>query len=165
MSQPQDPHGAPGTGGPETDAAVYAALRAPAPAPRRAPSARWQGWAWFAGGMMGILGLFWAMLGLVALVDRSYFTLRENRLLALQSYSAGGWVHLLGGLLALAAGIGILWGGRRWSRRLGIVVAALAAVVNMGFLAASPVWSTLVIAVSVLAIHALTVHGEEIEAG
>jgi hypothetical protein len=42
-------------------------------------------------------------------------------------------------------------------------VAGLSAVVNLGFLAAAPVWSTLVIALDVVVIHALTVHGREIE--
>jgi hypothetical protein len=43
------------------------------------------------------------------------------------------------------------------------VVAVLSAVVNLGFLAAALVWSTLVIALDVVVIHALTVHGREIE--
>jgi len=51
-------------------------------------------------------------------------------------------VHLLGGLLALGAGAGILSGGHRWARTAGIVVAGLSAVVNPGFVLASPVWST-----------------------
>jgi hypothetical protein len=72
-------------------------------------------------------------------------------------------VHLAGGVLALAAGVGILWGGRPWARCAGIAVAGLSAVVNLGFLAAAPVWSTLVIALDVVVIHALTVHGREIE--
>jgi hypothetical protein len=36
-------------------------------------------------------------------------------------------------------------------------------VVNLGFLAASPVWSTIMIAFDVLIIYALTVHGWEID--
>jgi membrane glycosyltransferase len=72
-------------------------------------------------------------------------------------------VHLLGGLLAVAAGVGIVWRGHRWARTAGVVVAGLSAVVNLGFLAASPVWSTLMIALDVVVIHALTVHGWEID--
>ena len=52
--------------------------------------------------------------------------------------------------------------GHRWARGLGIVVAAARAVVDLGFLAAAPAWSTLVLAVDVLVIYALSVHGEEI---
>jgi hypothetical protein len=112
---------------------------------------------------MALMGLFWAVMGFVALFDRAYFTFRTNRLLAIHDYAPWGWVHLAGGLLAVAAGAGILWGGHRWARIAGVVVAALSAVVNLGFLAATPVWSTLLIALDVVAIFALTVHGWEVD--
>jgi hypothetical protein len=140
-----------------------ARLQAPLPAPTRTPSDRWQGWAFFGAIVMALMGLFWALLGLVALVDDSYFVVRVNRLVAIDTYAPWGWVHLIGGLVAAAAGIGILWGGHRWARITGIVIAGLSAVVNLGFLAASPVWSTLLIALDVLVIFALTVHGWEID--
>jgi hypothetical protein len=147
---------------PGTDESV-ARLQAPLPQPEHRPSAAWQGWAYFAGAIMAILGFFWGALGLIALFDKDYLTVRTNQLLAVHSYAAWGWVHLIGGLLSLAAGAGILWGGRRWARNAGVVVAGLSAVVNLGFLSASPVWSTLVIALSIVAIFALTVHGWEID--
>ena len=70
---------------------------------------------------------------------------------------------MIGGLLAVAAAVGILWGGHRPARTLAIVVAGVSAVVNLGFLAASPVWSTITIAFDVVIIYALTVHGWEID--
>jgi hypothetical protein len=72
-------------------------------------------------------------------------------------------VHLLGGVLAVVAGAGNLSGAHRWARTTGVVVAGLSAVVNLGFLAASPVWSMLLIGIDVLVIDALTVHGWEIK--
>ena len=147
---------------PRTDDSV-ARLQEPLQPPEHRPSSTWQGWAYFAGGIMAMLGLFWAALGLVSLFDQDYLTFRSNQLFAIHSYAAWGWVHLLGGLLALAAGAGILWGGHRWARTAGIVVAALSAVINLGFLAATPVWSTLMIGLDVIAIYALTVHGWEID--
>jgi uncharacterized protein (DUF983 family) len=48
-------------------------------------------------------------------------------------------------------------------RLAGTVVVGLSAVVNLGFLAAAPVWTTLVIALDLVMILALTVHGREIE--
>jgi hypothetical protein len=146
----------------DTDEAL-ARLGAPLPASEKSPSATWQNWAYFGAVLMALMGLFWAVLGLVALFDDQYFTFRTNSLLAVQTYATWGWVHLLGGVLALTAGAGILWGGHRWARIAGIVVAALSAVVNLGFLAASPVWATLMIALDVLVIYALTVHGWEID--
>jgi hypothetical protein len=138
-------------------------LRAPLPPPERTPSGTFQGWAYFGAIVMGLLGMGWALLGFIALVDEEYFAVRSNDLLAVDSYMAWGWVHLVGGLLALAAGVGILWRGHRWARTLGIVVAGVSAVVNLGFLSASPVWSLLMIGLSVVVIYSLVVHGWEVD--
>ena len=51
-----------------------------------------------------------------------------------------------------------------WARVVGILVALLSAVVNIAFLAAYPVWSTIMITIDVLVIWALTVHGKETKA-
>jgi hypothetical protein len=112
---------------------------------------------------MGLLGLLQALVGLIALVDQEYFTLRENSLFVASSYAAWGWAHLIVGVAAVAAGAGIVLGGHRWARTTGIVVAGLSAVVNLGYLAASPVWAALMIALDVVIIFALTVHGREID--
>ncbi|MBB3084461.1 DUF7144 family membrane protein [Geodermatophilus sabuli] len=133
------------------------------PPPGRTPSAAWQNWAYAGAGIMALMGVFWALLGVVALLDAHHVTVRTNELLVLESHVAWGWVHLIGGLLALTAGAGILWGGHRWARRAAVIVAVLGAVVNFGFLAASPVWSTSVIALGVVAVYALTVHGRELD--
>jgi hypothetical protein len=140
-----------------------AVLRAPLPPPTTTTSRTFQNWAYFGAAVMAMMGAGWALLGLIALVDDEYFTFRTNQLLALDSYTAWGWAHLLGGLLALAAGVGILWGGHRWARTTGIVVAFVSALVNLGFLAAAPAWATLLIALDVVVIYSLTVHGAELE--
>jgi hypothetical protein len=66
-------------------------------------------------------------------------------------------------VLALVAGLGIILGGHVWARILGIGVAVLSAIANLGFVQASPVWSLLLITLDVLVIFALTVHGREID--
>ena len=131
------------------------------PAPAQSPT--WRSWIFFGATVMALMGLFWALLGLVALVDEEFFAFRANELLVIGTYAAWGWVHMIGGLLAVAAAVGILWGGHRPARTLAIVVAGVSAVVNLGFLAASPVWSTITIAFDVVIIYALTVHGWEID--
>jgi hypothetical protein len=57
----------------------------------------------------------------------------------------------------LAAGIGMLQ-GRTWGRVLGIGLAVVSALMNLGFLSAYPVWCTVIIAFDVIVIYALTVH-------
>jgi hypothetical protein len=44
-----------------------------------------------------------------------------------------------------------------------VAVCVLSAVVNLVFVAATPFWSTLLIALDVLLIYAITVHGGELE--
>jgi hypothetical protein len=52
-----------------------------------------------------------------------------------------------------------------WARVTGVVVAGLSAVVNLLDIAAYPLWSLIVIAVDVLVIYALVVHGGELKEG
>lgn len=51
-----------------------------------------------------------------------------------------------------------------WARVVGIILAVVSAVANVAFLAAYPIWSTIVIVVDVLVIYALAVHGREVRA-
>jgi hypothetical protein len=44
-----------------------------------------------------------------------------------------------------------------------VIVATLSAVANMAFLPALPVWSAILIALDVLVIWAVTVHGSEVK--
>src|SRR4051794_24187214 len=88
---------------------------------RRPTSTTMQGWAYFGAVIMVLLGAFQAIEGLIALVDKEYFTLRENSLLAFSSYATWGWAHLIVGVLAVVAGAGIVLRGRRWARVTGIV--------------------------------------------
>jgi hypothetical protein len=43
-----------------------------------------------------------------------------------------------------------------------VILAVVSALVNAAFLAASPVWSTIMIALDILVIWALTFHGREV---
>ena len=137
---------------------------APTGAARRPAAERqttgWLGWVVFAALMMGLIGLFQAIEGLVAIIDRNYYVVTENGLLVSWNYTAWGWTHLAIGVLLVAAAFGVL-SGRVWARIVGIALASLSAVANLVFLAAFPVWSVLLIAVDVLVIYALAVHGAE----
>ena len=66
-----------------------------------------------------------------------------------------GWAWLIIGVVQIGAAI-MLFSGQ--GRMLGIVLAALSAVVSFTSLGASPAWSIIVIAMDVLIIHGLTVH-------
>jgi hypothetical protein len=138
-----------------------------APAPPYADTRRneptgWVGLVIFAGVMLVMLGGFQAMEGIVAIIRDEYYLVTRNGLVIDLDYTTWGWIHLCLGLLAAAAGVGI-FAGQMWARVLGIVIAVLSALANMAFLAAYPIWATIMIAVDVLVIYALAMHGREVK--
>lgn len=139
---------------------------APAPAHRAevAPTetSAWVGWVIFASMLMIMVGCFQAILGLTALLESSYYVVGPKGLLLNINYTAWGWTHLILGALAVAAAFGLL-AAQMWARVVGIALAALSALVNLVFIAAYPVWSMIVIALDVLVIYAIAVHGKELK--
>jgi hypothetical protein len=123
----------------------------------------WVGWIMFAGVIMVMLGTFQAIAGLVALFNDDYYLVTRSDLVISVDYTAWGWVHLLLGIVIAGAGLGVMV-GQMWARVVGILVALVSAVVNLAFLAANPVWCTIMITLDVLVIWALTVHGKETKA-
>ena len=121
----------------------------------------WVGWIAFAGFMMVMLGTFHAIQGLVALFNDKYFLVGKSGLTLSVDFTTWGWIHIIGGILIAGAGVG-LFTGRVWARTIGVIVAMASAIVNIGFLPAYPLWSATMIAVDVLVIWALTVHGGEL---
>ena len=61
------------------------------------------------------------------------------------------------------AGYGIIV-GKRWAQILGIVLACVSALVNLTYIAAYPLWSMTIIAVDIIVIYSLAVHGREVNA-
>jgi hypothetical protein len=123
----------------------------------------WVGWIAFAGVIMMMLGTFHAIQGLVALFNDEYYLVGSSGLVLELDYTAWGWVHLIAGAVLVAAGLGV-FGGQVWARTVGVAMAMLSAIVNVVFLAAHPVWSLMMIALAVVLILALTVHGAEVKA-
>jgi hypothetical protein len=78
-------------------------------------------------------------------------------------YTAWGWIHLIVGLVAIAVGLGLM-AGNMVARIVGVIFAVISATLNVLFIGAYPVWSTIVIAVDVIVIYAIVVHGRELKA-
>jgi len=127
------------------------------------PASGWVGWVYFAGIMLLLLGGFQIIEGLTALFNRTYLLVSSNGLLVTANLAAWGWLHLIIGVVALVAGYGII-SGKRWAQILGIVLACVSALVNLTYIAAYPLWSMTIIAVDILVIYALAVHGREVNA-
>ncbi|MGW5721624.1 DUF7144 family membrane protein [Amycolatopsis sp. NPDC003865] len=139
--------GAPGAGTP------------PYPPDRAVARSRRVGWIWFAGTITVLAGLFTAVEGLVALVDRDYYVLGPSGLLVFD-LAGWGWIHLIVGSLAVLTGIA-LFTGAQWARVVTVALAGFNALAQLAFLSAYPVWGVVVIALDVLVIWAVIVHGDE----
>src|SRR3954452_6051045 len=125
------------------------------------PSA-WAGWVVFGGVMLIMLGAFQVIEGLVALFDDGFYAVRPNGLVVNVDYNTWGWTHLVIGIVGVLAGLGLLVGNMA-ARVVGVVVACLSALVNLAFISAYPVWSAIMIALDVIVIYAIIVHGRELK--
>jgi len=125
-----------------------------------APSWMSLGFIAFAGAMMMMLGIFHVMAGLVALFEEDYFLVTRGGLVIDVDYTVWGWTHLIIGLVVAFAGAG-LFSGKTWARVVAVVLAMLSAMANMAFLSAYPIWAAIMIAVDILVIYAVLVHGDK----
>lgn len=124
----------------------------------------WVGWVAFAGFTMLLLGGFHVFEGIAALAREEYFVVSSSGVLVDLDYTVWGWLNIVAGTLVAVAGV-MVFAGKMWARAVGVGVALLSALGNMALLGHSPVWAVLMIALAVVVIMALTVHGAEIKAG
>jgi hypothetical protein len=126
-------------------------------------SMAWVGWIAFAGTIMVMLGSFHIIEGLVALFNDDYFLVSRSGLVIDVDFTTWGWVHLVAGVIVLVAGV-CVFSGQVWARSVGVLVALVSALFNLGFLSAYPLWSLIMIGLDVAIIMALTVHGSDVKA-
>jgi hypothetical protein len=120
------------------------------------------GWMVYAGTVLIVLGAFQAIWGFTALLNTGYFIVGDTGLAVSFNYTAWAWIHIALAVLLICTGLAI-FGGQTWARYVGIALAALAALGNFLTLAAFPVWSLVLLAVDILVIYALAVHGRDME--
>ncbi|MEU8252158.1 hypothetical protein [Nonomuraea sp. NPDC048916] len=119
----------------------------------------WVGWVWFAGLMMIMSGLFNAISGLYAIFSGDIYVQTARRLL-LFNVTGWGWVHLALGVLLVVAGVAV-FGGQIWARIAAVVLVMLNALTQLTWITVNPWWSLAVIAIDVVVLYALIVHGQE----
>ena len=76
----------------------------------REPSGWAVGWTYFAATMMGLVGAFHALTGLVAIIDDEFFVATPNYVLQFDA-TLWGWIHLIVGIAVAITG-GYLLTGR-----------------------------------------------------
>jgi hypothetical protein len=114
----------------------------------------------FAGVMMILIGSFHAIAGLSGIIKDDFYAITPNYILEFDS-TTWGWIHLIGGIVVLLAGISV-FKGSVWARVVGVLVASISAIVSFAWIPIYPIWSLIIIAVDVAVIWALTVHGRDV---
>jgi hypothetical protein len=127
---------------------------------REQPSGWAIGWTAFAGIMMVLMGGWWIITGLVAIVNDEFFVATEDYIFKFDA-TTWGWIHLLLGIAILASGFG-LFTANVWARTVGVIIAVLAALAGFAWMPWYPIWGIIFVAVSVAIIWALTAHGHDI---
>ena len=122
----------------------------------------WVGWAWFAGIVLLVAGVFDAMKGFIAILmpNSAYFVSVEGALVF--NTASWGWWHLISGILLILVAAA-LFAGQTWARVIAVILVVLNAIGQLFLLPVTPWWSIIVLTLDVLVIYALTVHGRELK--
>jgi hypothetical protein len=102
------------------------------------------------------VAVFGCCRGLAGIVKETSYIESANYWIT-TSASTWGWIHLVGGIIGLAAGFGV-FSGAAWARWLGILIATISVFVNFTFIPLSPWWSLTIIFIDLWVIHSLFVH-------
>jgi hypothetical protein len=110
--------------------------------------------------MATVAGMFNLIYGIVLLFNDDWVGLTPEGILVFD-LTTWGWILLGLGAFQLVTSVGIA-SGQSWARVVGVLWASLIAVGQMAFLNVYPIWSLIIITMSLLVIYGLTVHGDEV---
>jgi hypothetical protein len=119
------------------------------------PTQRGAGWVTFAGIMLTLAGVLDIVHGIRVMgfqdtaVDTFFF---------LDNAEAWGWFYIILGIVLVIVGFGV-FGGATWAAVVGIVVAAIAAVLHMLWVFRYPIVSLILMTLDILVIYALSMYG------
>jgi hypothetical protein len=115
------------------------------------------GWATFAGVLFTLAGIFHLLWGFAALANDDNFVSDE---LLFGDLTLWGIFYLVLGAAQLGAAY-LIGRGRRSGQLLGLVLACLSATNAMFTFGAYPIWGGAILALDVLVIYGLAVHGDD----
>jgi hypothetical protein len=119
----------------------------------------WVGWISFAALLMIVAGALGAMAGLAAIVRDETYVQVAGRVWIFDE-TAWGWIHLLLGIAIVAVGAMMLQ-GRPIALGLGAGIIMLHMLGSFAWLSIYPWWGMVVIAIDILILYAIVVHGYE----
>ncbi|MFF0476459.1 hypothetical protein [Streptomyces sp. NPDC004284] len=117
------------------------------------------GHAWAAGStvlggvLLSVLGVVQIFQGIAAISKDEVYAHFGDYVFKFD-LTAWGWIHLALGVIAVAVGLGLLW-GLNWARVGGIVMASLIIIANFMWLPYAPGWAIIAIGISVFVIWGL----------
>ena len=111
------------------------------------------GWYYFAGILLGILGVLNIIWG-VAAIDKASFFVADAKYIV-SDLSTWGWVTLAIGVLQFIAAFSLFAGGS-YGRVVGVIAASLSAVAALLSIPASPFWALCVFALAIIVVYELS---------
>ena len=122
----------------------------------------WTGWGVFASVLLLIAGIFDLIFGIAAIIGpNTTLVVGEEGLFAVD-VAGWGWWHIISGV-ALVLTSFFLYRGATWARVVAIILVILNAVGQLTLISSQPWLSLAILAVDVLILFALTVHGRELK--
>lgn len=115
------------------------------------------GWVSFAGIILITVGIFQAFAGLVGLIEDEFYAVTPEYVMQFDA-TTWGWIHIIIGLIVVAAGFGI-FSGNVLARTVGVFAALGSMISVFAWLPWYPIWGIIVVSMNIAIIWALTVHG------
>jgi uncharacterized membrane protein YphA (DoxX/SURF4 family) len=115
-----------------------------------------------AGIILIVAGVLHVIEGIVGLFNNDFYVVSQKWVFQF-NVTTWGWIHILVGIIALLAGIG-LFSGAVWARTVAVLVAVVSIIINFVWLPYYPWWALLIIAFDFFVIWAVTAHGRDVAA-
>jgi hypothetical protein len=113
------------------------------------------GWITFSAIMLGIVGTFNVLSGILAIADSRVYTAHQT--FVFSGLNTWGWITLIIGVATLVAAFS-LFGGSELARWFGVAIAGLNAIGQLYFMPAYPFWGLAMFAVDILIIYGLVAY-------
>jgi hypothetical protein len=110
--------------------------------------------------VMIMVGGFHCISGIAAILDDDFYAVPPGYELAIDA-RLWGVIHLIGGCLAIAGGVFLVFGAG-WARTLALLIALWSAVWSFYSLPYYPTWSWMILALDLGLIWALLSHGRKL---
>lgn len=122
--------------------------------------AQTSGWVIFAATMFVLVGVFNVIWGLTAIINAEWIVLADGKFWYLD-LTAWGWITLIVGVIQFLVAWGVL-SGQTWAKIVGIIAAGIAALNAFFVIPYYAIWGILILALAVMIIYGLAVHGDEV---